>query len=395
MANPEHIALIERGPDAVKTWRKDPAALEDPVLDLSEADLNGKDLSRFVLDRANLSWAKLGGAKLAIANHADMRGADLRGADLKQAQLAKADLSGAKLGRLDGQATNLKGATLDYAKLHKASLNNAILENASVRGAVLDLANADQTTFTGADLTGVSFRKVNATAADFENATLSKVDFFESSINNCVFRGAKGLETAKNLTTVQRDKPYDFEDCHREWQEKYCDWERISSFGRLRLLGVSYTALAAIIFYVYMLSFYNEKVVIVKSWAATVSEQTRTAEKLPADASDAIETLAHELDDSLQPQPPPQSAILLVSAFILLAIASTIYQLRCPEEVKQFSRVEWCHSLDRTLAHYWPHCWKDRWARLLCLGCYAVGAFLGLWVVITKVCWVLGYLVTH
>ncbi len=128
MANSEHLALVDRGVEAINRF-----ADENPNvgLDLAGADLSGRDLQSAKLVGANLSGANLSGcdlrqAKLANGNFtgADLRNADARGAALHHANLTQADLRGLRLDRFGEEAfvmcispTTFDGAHWDRDRL--------------------------------------------------------------------------------------------------------------------------------------------------------------------------------------------------------------------------------------------------------------------------------------
>lgn len=92
MANPEHVAIVKQGADALRQWQE-----EHPFarLDLWGADLRGAHLTGAVLWRANLTDADLEGTVLIGAHLAD---ADLSDAILTNADLSDAVLTAAQLG---------------------------------------------------------------------------------------------------------------------------------------------------------------------------------------------------------------------------------------------------------------------------------------------------------
>ena len=98
--------------------------LQDPVIDLSNADLSNDDLSGAPLSgidltNANLSHADLAGADLsgAILYSANLTGADLSGATLAGASLSSAILTGANLSDADLSSANLPGAKITQSQL--------------------------------------------------------------------------------------------------------------------------------------------------------------------------------------------------------------------------------------------------------------------------------------
>jgi len=52
MANPEHVAIVKQGKEAIDTWREQHPSQR---LELAQADLSRADLSRANLGEANLS----------------------------------------------------------------------------------------------------------------------------------------------------------------------------------------------------------------------------------------------------------------------------------------------------------------------------------------------------
>lgn len=104
MANPEHVALVKTGVEAINGHA---AEHEKTPLDLAAADLHGMDLRDAILKSAKLRGADLHDADLrnASLNSSDMRDCDLRNADLRGANMHRtlligADLRGAKLAGL-------------------------------------------------------------------------------------------------------------------------------------------------------------------------------------------------------------------------------------------------------------------------------------------------------
>jgi uncharacterized protein YjbI with pentapeptide repeats len=96
MADPEHLALVKQGVEAINSFA---ARNPDVTLDLSEADLSGMSLSGLRVQGANLAGANLEGADLsrALLNATNLTGANLRCADVSGASFHRADLAGADL----------------------------------------------------------------------------------------------------------------------------------------------------------------------------------------------------------------------------------------------------------------------------------------------------------
>ena len=172
MANPEHVAVVRQGKDAIAKWRK---GHPGERLDLSSADLGGIDLSNANLAHANLAQAILAHANLAHANlsMANLTYADLFGADLSGADLSKADLA--------------------FASLISANMNGAKL-----RGAELGVADLSLADLTGSDLSDANLFVTKLYWTRLLGANLSDAIFNETCILYVDLNGTAGLATARH-----------------------------------------------------------------------------------------------------------------------------------------------------------------------------------------------------
>ncbi len=166
MANAEHVALIQQGPTAWNTWRKQRPEIR---LDLSGATLAGANLSG-----ANLSYAYVSGERL----NADLSNVYLSSADLRRADLHGADLSGA----------NLSGGDLIEANFSEANLSRANLSGANLTGANLS----------GADLTGANLVEVDLCEVDLTRAVFTEVVIGWTIFADVDLRTVQGLETVRH-----------------------------------------------------------------------------------------------------------------------------------------------------------------------------------------------------
>lgn len=166
MANAEHVALIQQGPAAWNTWRKQRPEIR---LDLSEATLAGANLSG-----ANLSYAYVSGERLK----SDLSNIYLSSADLRRADLRGADLSGA----------NLSGGDLIEANFSGANLSRANLSGANLTGANLS----------GADLTGANLVEVDLCEVDLTRAIFTEVVIGWTIFADVDLRTVQGLEAVRH-----------------------------------------------------------------------------------------------------------------------------------------------------------------------------------------------------
>jgi TIR domain/Pentapeptide repeats (8 copies) len=177
MANPEHLAILNRGVERWNEWREKRPDLQPDLrmvdlentslrdefgrvdysaADLSEADLRGANLTKLDLTMANFAGSRLDGANLREAR---LFGANLGAADLCGANLRGADLLGANLGSVRAGGSHVLlmevGADLSGADLGGANLGGANLSGTDLRGA----------DFTGAWIYGTNFADVDLSTA--------------------------------------------------------------------------------------------------------------------------------------------------------------------------------------------------------------------------------------
>jgi uncharacterized protein YjbI with pentapeptide repeats len=178
MANPEHLALIQRGTAIWNGWRtKNPRLFPD---------LNGADLEKADLSELNLSWVDLKNAYLIDAN---LSGANLNGADLRQANLGGVDLRKANLRGADLADAELGGADISGADLRKANLSCADLNGVDFSEAYLRRADLRWTDLSGAILRRADLSEANLNGANFRDANLSGADLSGANLNETVFNG--------------------------------------------------------------------------------------------------------------------------------------------------------------------------------------------------------------
>lgn len=144
--------------------------IQDPVInlrnaDLSKDDLSGANLSSVDLSGASLTDARLYGTKLYGA---DLGGADLSGADLSNANLSGASLTGAFLG----------DTVMNHATLTRAFLSGAVLRGAHLNGAYLSGADLN-----GADLTNADLSDTDLSDTDLVTASLSQAQL--DTVHSC------------------------------------------------------------------------------------------------------------------------------------------------------------------------------------------------------------------
>jgi uncharacterized protein YjbI with pentapeptide repeats len=392
MALQAHLNILQQGNAAIAAWR---AANTSASLALENADLRAVNLDSLDLRRADLRGANLSGMML---NGTDLREAILRGANLSRAVLKQVHLDSANMDSADLSNADLRSVVSGKCRLNGANLRNALLGDINLSGVTAQGANFDGADIRGTNLGGASligstfirsrldrcdFRKAALNSADLSHASIVGAKFHVAGLHNTYFEGTRGAEHARGLEDANGEDPPErsFRECQRRWPERILDWERLRALGRLPLFGASYTALLALPLLFYGFGLYNDKIILLRRWAADMAQ--RPGEQ---------QILAKLITERLHPLPLPTDALLMVLATVLLAAASTIYALVCPSRVKEFSRDQWCDQLDHSTFTYWPLAWKHRWARFICGACYAVGGAGALWVIARKI-WHVGQFV--
>ena len=152
MADPVHIAALERGVNHWNSWRKKNPGIRPQLFeaDLGDVQLPGVDLS----------GADLRGAFLSNAN---LHSANLHGTDFYRASLWRANLSGA----------NVAGADLSSANLNGAVLRGADLSQANLRFARLVATDVSEANFSGSFVYGCSFWNLKGSPREQFNVVIT------------------------------------------------------------------------------------------------------------------------------------------------------------------------------------------------------------------------------
>jgi TIR domain/Pentapeptide repeats (8 copies) len=170
MANPEHLAILEKGVDTWNRWREKECRLR------SVAELPSDDISLTPLERASLGTFHRELVAMLCCDEVDLSGACLSGAKLSRANLCQANLSEADLRWADLAYTNLVKANLIHSNLRSADLGGANLLSATLRSADLHAANLVSANFQDADLTGAIMSRAVVGFSVFSNTDLTAVE---------------------------------------------------------------------------------------------------------------------------------------------------------------------------------------------------------------------------
>ncbi|QDV18746.1 Secreted effector protein pipB2 [Gimesia panareensis] len=192
MANPEHLAIVKEGTEAIRLWHEENFK-RSPGLPTFKMDLRDADLSKLNLNGANLTGFNFGGANLS--------GADLSGATLHKSNLAQARLDGATLSHSDLSLANLTSANLSKAKLFKANLNGSDLRGADLSDAILVEANLAEADLSKSDLTGANLSR--AVFGEEQDNEIKPTDWSLAILRHANFSDAQNVDTVKGLEAKQ------------------------------------------------------------------------------------------------------------------------------------------------------------------------------------------------
>lgn len=131
MANPEHVEILNQGPDVWNAWKR-----LNPNPDLSNSFLQSYALSAVDFSGVNLRGADLSYSEFINANFAfsDLRGANLTHTVFRVASFLGAQLGGAKLSHTILALADLTDVKLEGADFSNAVLHGAVFGNNDLRG---------------------------------------------------------------------------------------------------------------------------------------------------------------------------------------------------------------------------------------------------------------------
>lgn len=235
-----------------------------------------------------------------------------------------------------------------------------------------------------ANLQNADLSNANLEATHFAQCDLTGADFKEAHVLWASFKCAKYTHLTKNLETVTvndfRPNPPEFPDARHldtiplPWDYGRFGWEKLRSFGKLPLFNASYIAIVSIIVFLYFHQAYNEGIGAIRA----------SAESVAANPDHSWSDAAIRIRDTLLDLRISWTLPCTLVGSVCLAIASTIYEIWCPDRIKDFSREVWCHQNQKPLVQYLPLSWVFLKRRLFCGFLYIVGGILTLLVILYK-----------
>ncbi|MCU7862431.1 MAG: pentapeptide repeat-containing protein [Candidatus Thiodiazotropha sp. (ex Lucinoma borealis)] len=349
MANPEHLDIIGNGPSVAKEWRQ---GNPNTGFDLSNADLSNRDLRNHDFSHSNLSGANF--------SHSDLRGCKLIASTISNANFNSSNLSKTQLNIL----TDTENA--DFS-------NTRIIES-NISGCEFNYCN----------FTKAFILRSNIHTSKFFEVNFHKCSFYELNISYIDFKRSYGIRTSLGLDTLsfETDNVTSFETSIQDWQEKYFNWDKLRTVGKLPLFGASYFALIIIPIYFYGLDIYNQNIELIRDWAALSAQEDNLSTK----------RFAEFITAKLHPLPVPTRSLAILVSTIFLALGSTFYTFKCPSRIKEFNQDKWVDELNKSLLSYWPLSWKFRYIRLLSALFYFIGGSILFYILLEKLYGVLQYI---
>lgn len=354
----EHVDIVIQGVESVNKWRAKHSKID--VLDLANTDLSGKSFAGIKFGPVSLENAQLAGATFddCVLHEANLRNSKVQNSVFTKVQFDRAKLDDADFSHANFKDCNFAGAGIEgtgfaYAKFVRCHFSTKFIR--------ADLANSQ---FINCNFEGGRFRECDVSQTRFHGTNLTQIRIERLlNVHTC-----KGLEDA--VRAAEDGQNEGIESCEVPWHARLLGWERIRAVGKLPVFGISYFAIIAIPVGMYAIARYNHFVDFV------VSVQQSTGGLDDGAFGSHISSPYHI-------QTPSQMLYALVSA-IALAVASTLYHFVCPDRIKEFTREQWTNQLGKQLIQYLPYSWRHQSVRWLCIGLYAVGGTLGLWVLVTK-----------
>lgn len=354
-----------RGRSAASGWL---IGLKVP-LDLTRADLESLDLCHISLRNVSLSYSKL--------SHVHLHDADLR----------DADWTGAKLFDVRGHRAKFNGSDFQRAVLTQCDMSEARFLHTKISPAEFHSCTLLRCNLRWAELSGTVFDNSTLRGSQLHLAQLSGLKLSEANLSN--LKGLFGPNRAFTRGAGIEDHHTESARFHRPWivcndargmggwvvdilERHAANWEFLRAIGQLRLFGVSYLAVIAITSYTLLARWHNTRVV---SSAHTAADRARQTGE-----DDMWATLL----GSLPHLPTPAHLGIQLAATASLAIAATIYALRCPNEVREATEVGWTRRMGQPLWEYRSAKWSRAWARYLCLVFFLAGGSYTLWYLFTR-----------
>ncbi|TVQ54245.1 MAG: pentapeptide repeat-containing protein [Phycisphaerales bacterium] len=352
----------------------------------------GFDKARFYMD-ARFGGPSFGGA--SFGGYAGFGGASFGGnAGFIGSRFAgNADFGGVSFGgnvnfseAIYGELTMFTGACfVGVALFGKAKLEAACFSRAIAPRAIFTLAKLAKADFSDADLTGASLNSADLSGANLTGASLFRADVSQMDITGARLIRARGLFGKGRA--IARTKPigeHAAQTAIYGWKYDLATWERLRIIGSLRLFGVSYLTVIAIVLYATFAKWYN-------AFAADARESAEAARDMIDGVGESFPIWVTVLSQ-LQDLPLPTHLGWQLLATLTVAAAATIYAICCPSEVQEQTEVRWTRAMNQPLWEYRAANWSRWWARYLCLVLFLAGGAYSAYYIVWRTMIAIGYL---
>ncbi len=204
-----------------------------------------------------------------------------------------------------------------------------------------------------------TFKKCDMTGSEFLNADFNAVSFLNSDLSGCSFRWAifqKGVlweGSVVNSDTILDqavflEGRYDVTDDNAskikfKGEDVVINWKRIHFLSTIPLFGVSWAAFVLSVIFVNAIQTLN---------------QTKFIEVLD------------------YPVPVPERIFLIILSSVFLAIATTIYKIKCPDLVQNFTESQWVYEHKHPRPRYLVNALAEQGWRRVCFILMILGSLI-------------------
>ena len=195
MANPKHIAKLNKGVKVWNQWRKKHPKL---IPNLSNAKLEDPVLGELILTGINFSSANL--ESLTLLSESTLNKADFSKANLREADLGLADLSDSKFVAAHLEGTSFIGADLRNADFRDADLSRVSFYSTNLQGTNFDHAEFAFTVFQSCDLSCTN----GLDNVDHQGPSVIDIDTIFRSKGNISDRFLRGAGVPEDFITYMK-----------------------------------------------------------------------------------------------------------------------------------------------------------------------------------------------
>jgi len=327
LANQDYIKKLDDGRDAWNTFYK-PHPESHVFRDLSGADLSHKNFSGYNFKRANFQ-------------NCNMKGTNFEGACLDKVQMhgtaidKNTKFDNASMQNINANSVNFSGCSMQNVDAKNSSFSHTNFKDADISSSDLSQCNLSYSNFSGALLKNTILRSANLNETIWENTTINdKTNFYLADFTKHDVFNDKSDQI--NFVGIRR----------------LFDWRTIRQFGRLPVFEFSWAVMLIALLIINTIGFLNHTKFI------------QVSIKYPI--------------------PYPDQLILTLIGSFFLVIGTTIYKLRCPKRVQEFSETQWVEEHEKARHFYLIECLRYPLSQIISAFFLLLGAGLSLYVVLFR-----------